>query len=558
MVSEASITVTGTPVVAGCAFAPAVWVRTRRLPPTDYRRLSEEYREAEVSRFHEAVEAVSGRLEDKAARAGGEASDVLAATVSMAKDRSWIRAAVELIESGSPAEAAAVGATEKFVRLFQDAGGRIEERVTDLCDIRDRVVAELMGEAEPGVPTPEKPAVLLADDLAPADTAGLDPTLILALCTRLGGLTSHTSVIARQLGIPCVVAASGLYDIPEGVQVLVNGAAGTVRTGVAQEEAAALVAADEARREAARTWRGPAATKDGVAVELLSNVQDGASARRAAAGQAQGVGLFRTELGFLPVRIEPTIEAQADNYAEVFEAFSGAKVVVRTFDAGSDKLFLFANHLEEHNPALGVRGIRLNLTNPGLLDRQLDGISLAARRTGVKEPWVMAPMVATVDEARQFAAKCRDRGLSPGIMVEVPAVVMLADEFLAEVDFVSIGTNDLAQYVMAADRSSPPLGDLTTPWQPAVLRMIQIVTDAGRRVAKPVGVCGEAAADPLLACVLLGMGVASLSMAATAIPAVGVQIGQVTLGQCAHAAKLALEATTSGEAQAAASEALGL
>ncbi len=556
--SKAGITVTGTPVVAGCAFAPAIWVRTRRLPPTDHRRLPEEHRAAEVARFHAAVDAVSGRLEDRAARAGGEASDVLTATVSMAKDRSWIRAVVELIESGSPAEAATVGASEKFVRMFQDAGGRIEERVTDLCDIRDRVVAELMGEPEPGIPTPDEPTVLLADDLAPADTAGLDPTLILALCTRLGGPTSHTSVIARQLGVPCVVGVSGLYDIPDGTQVLVNGAAGTITTGVAQEEAKALVAADEARREAARTWRGPATTKDGVAVELLANVQDGLSARRAAAGQAQGVGLFRTELGFLPVRIEPTVETQADNYAEVFEAFTGSKVIVRTFDAGSDKLFLFANHLEEHNPALGVRGIRLDLTNPGLLDRQLDGISLAARRVDAEEPWVMAPMVATVEEARLFAAKCRARGLSPGIMVEVPAVVMLADEFLSEVDFVSIGTNDLAQYVMAADRSSPPLGNLTTPWQPAVLRMIRLVADAGRRAGKPVGVCGEAAADPLLACVLLGLGVESLSMASTAIPAVGVQIGQVTMGQCERAAQLALDAPTSEKAQAAASGALGL
>jgi phosphotransferase system enzyme I (PtsI) len=556
-VSQTSITITGTPVVAGCAYAPAVWVRARRLPPTDFRRLPKERRQAEIDRFHEAVDSVSARLQSQAAQATGEAAEVLAATAALASDRSWVNAAAEMIESGSPAEAAIVNATEKFVRMFQEAGGRIEERVTDLCDIRDRVVAELMGEPEPGVPTPEGPVVLLADDLAPADTARLDPTLILALCTRLGGLTSHTSVIARQLGIPCVVGVSGLYDVADGVPVLVNGAAGTIRTGVQPEDAASMVAADEERREAARVWRGPAATQDGTRVELLANVQDGASARRAAAGQAQGVGLFRTELGFLPVRIEPTIEAQADNYAEVFEAFPGSKVVVRTFDAGSDKLFLFANHLEEHNPALGVRGIRLDLTNPGLLDRQLDGIALAAQRTGTEEPWVMAPMVATVGEARQFAEKCRRRGLSPGIMVEVPAVVMLADEFFEEVDFVSIGTNDLAQYVMAADRGSPPLGDLTTPWQPAVLRMIEIVAEAGLRAGKPVGVCGEAAADPMLACVLLGLGVSSLSMAATAIPAVGVQIEQVTLEQCREAARLAVASFSSEDARAAVSRLLG-
>ena len=211
-----------------------------------------------------------------------------------------------------------------------------------------------------------------------------------------------------------MVGVSGLYDVADGVPVLVNGAAGTIRTGVHPGRREHGGGGRGATRGGPRV-AGPAATQDGTRVELLANVQDGASARRAAAGQAQGVGLFRTELGFLPVRIEPTIEAQADNYAEVFEAFPGSKVVVRTFDAGSDKLFLFANHLEEHNPALGVRGIRLDLTNPGLLDRQLDGIALAAQRTGTEEPWVMAPMVAL----RETSGEVLRRG-SPRIMVEAP------------------------------------------------------------------------------------------------------------------------------------------
>lgn len=547
----------GTGVVAGFAYGPAAWTKARPDLPHQDHVVPEEEREAETTRFTTAAGTVADRLAARSATATGVAAEVLGATATLARDRGWHRAVAKLVKGGTPADVAAVQATEQFVAMFEKVGGLMAERVTDLRDIRDRVVAELRGEPEPGIPSSDTPIVLLADDLAPADTAGLDPSTILALVTRLGGPTSHTAIIARQLGIPCIVAVPDLRQIEEGTPVLVDGALGTLQVGADPDAARTLVEEDSARRVAIRSWTGPARTRDGVDVDLLANVQDGHGAHLAVKAQAAGVGLLRTELSFLSAQVEPSVAAQAALYGEVFGAFPGRKVVVRTIDAGSDKPVPFAHLKHEENPALGVRGIRLRLAHPGLVERQLDAIAQAASEHGVEQPWVMAPMVATLDEAREFAAECRSRGIKPGIMVEVPSVAVLADQFLEEVDFFSIGTNDLTQYAMAADRMSAPLAWLTDPWQPAVLRLIQLTAAAGSRHGKPVGVCGEAAADPLLACVLLGMGVTSLSMAYGAIAAVGVQLATVTMDQCVAAAEEVLACRSAAEAKAKAAELLG-
>ena len=550
-------TVRGTGVVAGYAYAPVAWTRPAPVPPTSTAVVAEDDRADEVERFKVAVATVATRFADRASAATGVAAEVLGATASLAKDRGWSRAATRLINAGTAAEGAATQAIGQFVEQFEKLGGLMAERTTDLKDIRNRVVAELMGLPEPGVPQPTSPVVLCAEDLAPADTAGLDPTMIRALVTRLGGPTSHTAIIARQLGIPCIVAASSLDTVPEGTLVLVDGTSGIVTLEPDPATASALVEEDALLREEIRSWRGPAALADGTPVQLLANVQDGKAAAKASESEAEGVGLFRTELCFLTAQTEPSVAEQARIYGEVFGAFRGKKVVVRTLDAGSDKPVPFAHHEHEENPSLGVRGIRLGWTNPGLVDRQLDAIQIAAEDNDIAEAWVMAPMVATVDEAFEFAEKCRARDLKPGIMVEVPSVALLADQFLAEVDFFSVGTNDLTQYTMAADRMSSHLATLTDPWQPAVLRLIALTAAAGQRADKPVGVCGEAAADPLLACVLVGLGVTSLSMATNAIPAVGVQLGKVTLEQCRDAAVQVAAARNSRDAKELAAELLG-
>ncbi|MGO4444332.1 phosphoenolpyruvate--protein phosphotransferase [Mycobacterium sp. 2YAF39] len=542
----------GVPVVPGVQYAPVI--RPGRLPsldddgPVD---IAEPERAAEAARFVAAAGAVAARLRDRAAHATGAASEVLAATATLAQDRAWLSAAEKRINAGTPAVGAVIAAVDQFVDMFTQLGGLMAERVTDLRDIRDRVIAELKGVPEPGVPVPAVPSILCAEDLAPADTAGLDPVLVVALATTLGGPTSHTAIIARQLGIPCVVAIEGLDGISVDTMVLVDGTLGTVTIApdAAEAEDAVLRARHEAERAA--RWSGPGATSDGHTVAILANVQDGAAARAARETPAEGVGLFRTELCFLNRDTEPSVDEQADIYAEVLDAFAGHKVVIRTLDAGSDKPLKFAGHPEEANPALGVRGIRIAVGNPGLLDRQLEAIATAGRRTG-NSPWVMAPMIAKAAEAEHFAAQVRSHGLAPGVMIEVPAAALLADRILDHVDFLSIGTNDLAQYTMAADRMSAELASLTDPWQPAVLTLVAMAVRAGAAVGKPVGVCGEAAADPLLACVLTGLGVTSLSAAAAAVQGVGAKLSQVSLSQCRAAAEAVLAAGTAADARAAA------
>ncbi|MGY1741315.1 MULTISPECIES: phosphoenolpyruvate--protein phosphotransferase [unclassified Blastococcus] len=547
---------TGTPVVPGVAWGPVVRPSGAvRLPDEPAGPVAEAERAGEKERFAAAAAVVADRLAARAGAATGASAEVLAATAGLARDRGLLAAVEQRIDAGSPAAVATVAAAQQFVDLFAGLGGLMAERVTDVRDVRDRIVAELTGQGEPGVPAPAEPSVLLADDLAPADTAGLDPARITGLATTQGGATSHTAIIARQLGLPCVVAVAGLDDVPAGATVLLDGEHGTVT--VAPDEATARARVAEAREIAAAlaAYRGPAVTRDGVAVPLLANVQDGAGARLAVDAAAEGVGLLRTELAFLGRAEEPSVAEQADGYAEVLAACAGRRVVVRTLDAGSDKPLAFATPPAEANPALGVRGLRVARRDPGLLERQLDAIAEAARRTG-EVPWVMAPMVATEAEAADFAARVRARGLVPGVMVEVPSAALLADRLLRHVDFLSLGTNDLSQYTLAADRLSGELADLTDPWQPALLALVRHTAEAGARAGRPVGVCGEAAADPLLACVLVGLGVTSLSCAASSVAGVGARLATVTADACRRAAEAALAAADPAAARAAARAAL--
>ncbi len=544
---------TGTPVVPGVVLGPVVRpAGAVRLPDAaSAETVPETGRAEERARFTAAAETVAGRLATRASAATGMTAEVLSATAGLARDRGLLAAAEQRIDAGTPAALAVVQAAQQFVEIFTSLGGVMAERVTDVRDVRDRLVAELTGQGEPGVPAPGTPSVLLADDLAPADTAGLDPARIVGLATRLGGTTSHTAIIARQLNLPLVVAVEGLDAVPTGVTVLLDAEEGALTVDPEPESAAAQVEAARRTAEALAGYRGPATTRDGVAVPVLANVQDGAGTRAAMTAHAEGVGLFRTELAFLGRAAEPSVEEQAAGYAGVFEAAAGRRVVLRTLDAGSDKPLEFATPPEEANPALGVRGLRIARRDPGILDRQLDAVAEAARRTS-SSPWVMAPMVATVAEAADFAARVRERGLVPGVMVEVPSVALLADRFLEVVDFLSIGTNDLSQYALAADRLSADLADLTDPWQPALLALVAATAAAGRRAGKPVGVCGEAAADPMLACVLVGLGVTSLSCAAPAVAGVGARLAGVDSAACREAAQAALAAEDPRAARAAA------
>lgn len=535
----------GTPVVPGVAAGPALMVRGEVSPEAVARFGDGGFADADaaMAAFDAAVAAVADTFARKAEKATGAAAEVLSASAGLARDKGLRGAVAKSVASGLPLVASVDAAVEQFVSIFTNMGGLMAERVTDLEDIERRVVAHLVGEPEPGVPTPSEPSVLVAEDLAPSDTSGLDPELISALVTERGGATSHTAIIARQLGIPCVVGVSGVTEVEAGTFLVVDGETGEVEVGGDADDAARRVAASKEARAALAAWTGPAVTSDGTPIKLLANVADGPSAIHAREEPVQGVGLFRTELCFLNATDEPSAREQGEIYATVLGAFGeGQYVVIRTLDAGSDKPIAFATMPGEENPALGVRGLRLSFGNPGLMDRQLEGIKLAAETTGT-ETWVMAPMVATVAEASEFAAKVRAHGLKPGVMVEIPSAALLAHRMLEVVDFLSIGTNDLTQYTMAADRMATDLAHLTDPWQPAVLQLIAITAEAGKQAGKPVGVCGEAAADPMLACALVGMGITSLSMAARAVRPVGAQLSRVSMDTCEAAAEAALGAS---------------
>ncbi len=498
-----------------------------------------------------AARTVHDQLNARAETVSGDGKAVLEATALMATDSMLLKSAAKLIGRGTSGQRAIWEAGSSVSEMLHNLGGYMAERATDVLDVRARIVAELRGVPAPGIPSSPTPFILVAEDLAPADTATLDPEKIVALLTAGGGPQSHTAIIARSLGLPAVVAATGVDQLPDGTEVYVDGAAGLI-----------TVDPDDSQRAAADHWaaaaslladfNGTGATADGHLVPLLANVGGAKDAVAAAKLNAQGVGLFRTEFCFLERDTEPTVEEQAAAYKGVFGAFPGKKVVLRTLDAGADKPLPFLTDATEPNPALGVRGYRTNLTTPGVLERQLQAIARADQESEA-DVWVMAPMISTAEEAARYARLCAEAGIkTSGVMVEVPSAALTAEAILREVDFASLGTNDLTQYAMAADRQLGPLAALNTPWQPAVLRLVRLTVEgsAAEGHNKPVGVCGEAAADPALAVVLTGLGVTTLSMTARSLAAVAAVLKTVTLAEAQELARLALSAPTATEARA--------
>ncbi|WP_082310785.1 phosphoenolpyruvate--protein phosphotransferase [Nonomuraea sp. SBT364] len=488
---------------------------------------------AETALAAEALEAVAAGLRDRAAAATGDAAEILDALAMMAGDPMLREEAEQGVRDGLGAAHALDAAFTRHREAIAALGGYLAERAADLDDLRHRAVAFALGVPMPGLPSPGHPYVLAAEDLSPADTAGLGPD-VLALVTEKGGPTSHTAILARGRGLPAVVACPGVMDLADGTYVSVDGATGEVTAGISHEEAVRARERDRRERERLAASSGPGRTADGHPVKLLLNIGSAADLRPG----GEGVGLFRTEFLFLDRGLAPSFDEQVAAYAAVFARVP--HVVVRTLDAGTDKPLPFLGLPPEHNPALGIRGLRVDRVLPDVLDTQLDAIAEAARRTGA-EAWVMAPMVATRDEAAAFAARARARGVARvGVMVEVPAAALLADRILAEVDFLSVGTNDLSQYTFAADRQHPALTDLLDPAQPALLRLVAACAEAGLAAGKPVGVCGEAAGDPALAPVLAGLGVTSLSMAPVCVPVVRDALARHTLGECRSLAATAL------------------
>jgi phosphoenolpyruvate-protein phosphotransferase (PTS system enzyme I) len=540
----------GTGIGQGVAVGPVVRMAEALPEPVD--RPSHLDPEREAERAKASLSVVAAELSNRGARAGGAAKDVLEAQAMMAEDPSLIEEVTKLLGSGKTAERAVYEAFAAYRDLLAGMGGYMAERAADLDDISQRVIAHLLKLPAPGVPNPGHPFVLVARDLAPADTALLDLDQVLGLVTSDGGPTSHTAILAREKSIVAVVGATDAASLADGDTVVVDAANDLVVAAPTDTEVAAARAriAERAALEAAPVT--PGALADGTAVPLLANLGSAEGAAEALKLGAEGVGLFRTEFLFLDANTAPSVRDQQEQYTRLLTAFVGKKVVVRVLDAGADKPLSFLNDAPEENPALGLRGIRALRHSEVILREQLTALAAADAATDA-ELWVMAPMIATVDETRYFTQLAKELGIRvAGVMVETPSAALIADRVLAATDFASIGTNDLTQYTMAADRLLGTVANLQDPWHPAVLRLIGEVGAAGAEVGKPVGICGEAAADPLLAVVLVGLGATSLSMSPSALADVRASLARYTLGDAQAIAEAALAADGAVEAKSAA------
>jgi multiphosphoryl transfer protein len=499
-----------------------------------------------------AIAQVSSEL--RAVRNGttGAAGEIADAHLGLLDDENLRVGAAAQIEAGRSAAYAWTAATSEAAEALRKTGNpRMQERVADLEDIAGQLVRVLTGTDDwVGDEMPDA-TVLLAEELLPSEILSLDRQKIRAIAVEGGGATSHMAIIAGSIGVPTLVAVGPkLADVAEGTNVLVDSAAGKLVINPADD----VIERALKRSSAVNTPAGPCRTRDGTVVRLLANIGGAREVDAALAAGAEGCGLLRTEFLFLDRAVAPSTNEQADVYQTIADAFAGRPLTIRTLDIGGDKPVPFITFEHEENPALGARGIRTKLIDPELIDAQLQAIA-RVRSDALK---VMIPMVSSVDELRGVRARLRELGASAalqvGAMVETPAAALLADTLAKEADFLSIGTNDLAQYALAMDRTNPLLAGMIDALHPAVLRLIALTTEAGAATGTPVSVCGNLASDPVGAVLLIGFGITELSGAPAAFSMLRRAISQVTAEECRDLARRALQMETAGQVRALASE----
>jgi phosphoenolpyruvate-protein phosphotransferase len=540
---------TAVPAAPGVAIAPAYVLR---LPDFRYPERADDAAH-ERKRLEGALAGAQQQLEALVKRTvGGEVAQILAIHTEMLGDPALREAAVAAIAEGASAEAGWWRAIDTAARAQEALADRLlAERAADLRDVGRRVLGLLCGVEIP-LP-PDQPYILVAEDVGPSDVARLDTAKVRGLVTARGGATSHSAILARALGIAAVVGAGErVLALSTGVELIVDGESGRIipapsperrqRTERRIEEQKALQQAAHSRRhEEART-------ADGHRVEVGANLGNTAHAADAVERGAEGVGLLRTEFVFMEHPQAPDLETQIAEYRQAFDALAGRPLVARTLDVGGDKPLAYWPMPHEENPFLGLRGIRLTLTRPDVMETQLRALLVAA---GSRPLRIMFPMVKDIDEFRagkalfdRVQAEVKAPDVQLGVMIEVPSCALLAPTLAKEAHFFSIGTNDLTQYTLAIDRGHPQLSAQSDALHPAVLQMIRLTVEAAHAEGRWVGVCGELGSDPLAIPVLVGLGVDELSVSSRRVPLVKARIRELTLPRARELAALALRQPT--------------
>ncbi|HEX7376229.1 MAG TPA: phosphoenolpyruvate--protein phosphotransferase [Pirellulales bacterium] len=524
------------------------------------RFLSRDAVDGELARLHRAIESAAGEIERNrdavAAELGNEYGAIFAAHLQMLRDPRLRGELEQMIRDRHYSPEYAVSRTlRRYAKVFQSLeSGYLAQRATDIFDIENRLLRNLLGHRREEISNLTSPVLLLAHTLTPSETVNLDRQFVRGFVTEIGGAGSHTAIVAEALEIPAVVGTGPfLTDVSGGDQVIIDGDQGLVILHPDEETIARYRQEVEERRTmAARlaTLRDlPAETADGVRIQLMGNIEFPHEVAHCVERGADGVGLYRTEFLYLGTDETPDEETHYAAYAEVLKAMNGRPVVIRTFDLGADKLTEQMSDVER-NPFLGLRSIRLSLRNLPLFRTQLRAI---LRASVLGDARVMFPLISTMLELRQAKMVLSDvmedleehgiafhRELKVGMMVEVPSAVILIDHFVNEVDFLSIGTNDLIQYTLAVDRSNKDVANLYTASDPAVLKLIEMAVTAARRRQIPVNLCGQMSGNSMYTMLLLGLGLRQFSVPPSALPEIKKVCRSVTIERCEAVAAHAL------------------
>ncbi len=513
--------------------------------------------DSELERLDLALKAAAAEVERNRERVdeqlGSDYAAIFSAHLQMLRDRRLREEIEDMIRTRhySP-EYSVTRALGKYAKVFQSLEGEhMAERANDIFDIQKRLLRHLLGSARQELAQVTSPVLVLAHNLTPSETANLNPHFVMGLVTEVGGPGSHTAIVAEGLGIPAVVGVGHfLTDVSGGDTIIIDGDQGVIILRPDEETLARYRYEVEEQRSLAvklETLRDlPAETTDGVRIQMLGNIEFPSEVQQCEERGADGIGLYRTEFLYLGRDDDPSEDAHYAAYREVAEAMDDKPVVMRTLDLGADKMRMLPDPEDERNPFLGLRSIRLALKNRDLFRVQLRAILRSSAHGKIR---IMFPLVSTMLELRQAKMVLADamedldelgvkfdRELKVGMMVEVPSAVLMMDRFVDEVDFFSIGTNDLIQYCLAVDRSNKDVASLYTAADPAVIRLIDMAVTTANAHGRPISMCGQMCGNPLYTMLLLGIGLRSLSVTPAAIPEIKRVCRSVSIAQCERVA----------------------